>query len=436
MLLAFAIIAPYLIMYSQGYRLDLSQRKFIKTGGIYIKAYPQNVSVSIDGKYKNITSSFTRDLLIQNILPETHEISVKKDGYISWSKKLPVEETKVAEAKFIILFPSEEPFSTIKDNVENFSFYGQNKFLLSTTDQDIISYDIASKQETEIASKLNFADVIFSEDNNTAVIKTKAGLYYLLNLKNAGSTQIKNISKNATDLAYSSNTNSLYYLAKGQIYKLSLGKSAQQPAIFVEGKYRTFSLSGSYLYALDEDGYADLISLSAPSSANHIYETPLDLDSAGSYQIKTIEGDVFIFEKGVGVYHFNKSSNAFEKIISSSQEITFDSYYDRILFTDGNELWLYLVKNVDSPFYKTAGTVIHITRLSQKIENVEWLNSDYFTYSLDGKIWISEIDNRDHINAFSIAGILGSKILFDGNTKKMFVLNGNTLMSSDNKIIP
>jgi hypothetical protein len=169
---------------------------------------------------------------------------------------------------------------------------------------------------------------------------------------------------------------------------------------------------------------------------NNLSEEQFSIDDKKSYKLKIMENEIFLFENGSIVYHFNKTTGIFEKLIDSSESMQYTPFYDRILFCNGNELWIFLVKDVQSPFFKTAGSLIHITRFSQKVEDLKWLNADYFTYSLDGKIWISEIDNRDTLNAFAISGIGGSKVFFNGNTKKLFVLNGDSLIESKNKIIP
>ncbi|HPM38906.1 MAG TPA: hypothetical protein PLF97_00890, partial [Candidatus Pacearchaeota archaeon] len=81
MVIIFLIIGPSIIMYSQGYRFDTKKFQFVETGGLYIKAFPEEAQLYINDKYINETSFFTKDILVQNLLPDNYNIRVEKDGY-------------------------------------------------------------------------------------------------------------------------------------------------------------------------------------------------------------------------------------------------------------------------------------------------------------------------------------------------------------------
>ena len=112
LVIVFLFVGPSIIMYSQGYVFDFHKMKYLETGGIYVKTYPGDADVSIDDDYQNRTSGFSRDLLIQNLLPENHTIKIEKKGYYSWQKTLGVKEKTVSEAKYVILFSKENPFAS------------------------------------------------------------------------------------------------------------------------------------------------------------------------------------------------------------------------------------------------------------------------------------------------------------------------------------
>jgi len=108
----FAVTAPSIIFYSQGYRLDFAARKIVQTGGLYFKVAPRSAQVYINGKPKDTTSIFTNSSLVKNLLPKTYAIEISKDGYYSWQKNLEVKEKQVTEAKNITLFPKNINFAT------------------------------------------------------------------------------------------------------------------------------------------------------------------------------------------------------------------------------------------------------------------------------------------------------------------------------------
>ncbi len=433
--ISFAAISPGIIMYSQGYRFDFSKMEFLKTGGAYVKVYPAGAGVWIDGRYKSATAAFSRDLLIQNLLPKDHKIEIRKDGYQQWEKTLPVEEMKVSEAKYVILFPNDLPFGSIGEDVLGFYPYpNENKMILGTTDNRLLSYDADKNASTELAKNISATDVYFSPNNTNIIVKTKSNLYYLLHLdqKTTTPTQLKSLSTKTQNVFFDPNSDSIiYYQLNSQIYKLDTSKT-QASQLFKKEKVITFTLSGSSIYSLENrDVYRTNILL---NSSDKLTQALFAIDPNKNYKLVIMEGEVFLMEDNKTIYRLNGGS--FEKLLESGEEIKYTPYYDRILFSTGNELWVFLVKDVESPFYKKAGSKIFISRFSGKIGDIKWLNSDYFVYTLDGKLWISEVDNRDNINSFEVKSISASDIFFSGNAKKLFLLNGNSLMASENKLIP
>ena len=118
-LILFALAAPSMILYSQGFRFDFNPpangKRIVQTGGFYFKVLPGSVNIYLNGKLKAETSIITNSSLIQNLLPKTYHIEIRKDGYHIWRKNLEVKEAQVTEAKNIILFPEKPNFTIIND---------------------------------------------------------------------------------------------------------------------------------------------------------------------------------------------------------------------------------------------------------------------------------------------------------------------------------
>lgn len=117
LLISFFIATPLIVIYSQGYRFDFEKKKFVETGGLYFKVKPLNAEIFIDGKLKKRTSLVFGTALIENLLPKSYNVEVRKEGYHSWQKKLEVKEGWVTEAKNIILFPQKNTFSTSSKSI-------------------------------------------------------------------------------------------------------------------------------------------------------------------------------------------------------------------------------------------------------------------------------------------------------------------------------
>ncbi|MFA5730230.1 MAG: PEGA domain-containing protein [Candidatus Paceibacterota bacterium] len=438
MVLVFAVIAPSIIMYSQGYRFDIKKMKFLETGGIYIKTTPSDAIVTIDNDYKNRTSGFSKDVLIQNLLPENHNIKIEKENYYSWEKTLEVKEKKVTEAKYIILFPDEMPFTSIDNDVKNFyPFPDNNRILLLTVSNELLSYDSEKKETQKILSKTqtpyNIYDISFSATGKRALIKTSTGLHYLLNTETSTISLIKSMSSKTQNVVFDSNNEgSFFYQSNNLIYRINADKQAT-PRLFKRDTVSAFAINGNDVYSF-ENGllYKDNILLNTNETLS---KEPLEIKDK-TYELVAMENEIFLIENKTIVYLFNKETKIFDKKIEAKTELKYTPFYERILFAADNELWLLLLKETETPFFSKAYSVVFISRFSQNIGDIKWLNGDYFVYTLNDKINISEIDNRDHINSFELPQSGISKIFFNGNTKKLFLLDEEELIVSENKLLP
>ena len=103
-LLAFLFIAPAVVLYTAGYRVHFSSRTLVQTGLISVRSIPKGAHIFIDGKDTGTRST----TLVENIFPGDHRVRLKKDGYISWEKLLPVGSRETTFIEDIVLFAEGE----------------------------------------------------------------------------------------------------------------------------------------------------------------------------------------------------------------------------------------------------------------------------------------------------------------------------------------
>lgn len=121
-LILFVIISPLVLAYSVGYRLNDFSESFgwVQTGGIYIYSDLTNTEVYKDGKFAKSGGFLIKNIFIQNLRTDREYIfEVKKEGYHSWRKVLPVKESYVTEAH-AMMFPVEIEKIAILPYVDEF----------------------------------------------------------------------------------------------------------------------------------------------------------------------------------------------------------------------------------------------------------------------------------------------------------------------------
>jgi hypothetical protein len=425
-------------MYSQGYRFDFSKMKFLGTGGVYVKTNPGDATISIDGRYQNRTSGFSRDVLVQNLLPGKHTVKIEKDGYYSWQKNIEVKEKTVSEAKYVILFKKDITFSSIENEIKNYyPLPDGNKFLLLTLSNEIFSYDAEKKEIKRLFNNkqtpYNISDIVFSPSGKKAYIKTESGLHYLINMESPAVSLIKNFSSKTENIFFDTNDEgSFFYQSGSYIFEINNEKKTD-PKLFEKEEVTTFTLNNDSIYSLENGNIIRTNILL--NTTEKMTDQPFKVNAKNAYELTVMEGELFLIENGKTVYLLNKETKSFDKIIEAQTEIKYTPFYDRVGFASDSELYLLLLKDTETPFFQKAYSVISIAQFQGKIGDIKWLNGDYFVYTLDDKLYISEIDNRDKINSFELDKN-SSKIFFNGNTKKLFILNQNEFMVSENKVMP
>lgn len=79
-------------LYARGYRLDFKTLRILPSGILVIKSDPDGASVFINGELKTATNATI------SVSPGTYDVSIKRDGYFAWEKRLAIEKEVVTEA--------------------------------------------------------------------------------------------------------------------------------------------------------------------------------------------------------------------------------------------------------------------------------------------------------------------------------------------------
>jgi hypothetical protein len=81
-----------IVGYARGYRFDWKNFRFNPKGLLVLKSEPTGAQIFIDGELKTATDATV------SISPGTYDVSVRKDGYITWNKRLAIEKEVVTVA--------------------------------------------------------------------------------------------------------------------------------------------------------------------------------------------------------------------------------------------------------------------------------------------------------------------------------------------------
>jgi len=90
-ILVLGVFGTAAILYARGYRLDKDNLEILPSGLLVANSEPNGVQVYIDGELKTATDNTI------NLPPGTHDLLLKKEGYISWQKRIEIEKEIVTQ---------------------------------------------------------------------------------------------------------------------------------------------------------------------------------------------------------------------------------------------------------------------------------------------------------------------------------------------------
>ena len=101
------------------------------------------------------------------------------------------------------------------------------------------------------------------------------------------------------------------------------------------------------------------------------------------------------------------------------------------MFFSDSEIWIFYLKDKPEMPTKKAGERQFLARLSEKINDVFWLNNDYLILSAGDKIKISETDERDRVSIAKAATFETPKMFWNLADKKLYILSKDNLVASE-----
>lgn len=440
----FLILAPTIVLYSQGYRMDWEKKKITQTGAFSFKALPPRADIFVNGKLIKKTNFFLGSATTSTFLPGEYKVRIEKEGYYPWEKTLEITPRGVTEAKFIVLFPKAVTFSSTAENIEGFWPSPDQKWaIIETKSLQQVSLSIQNLATKELISlEKDTADSVKS------VSWDATSQRFFIQFQ-SGNTRIQSISSNMQacrqipcDLGFlegsiekaeflpTQESRIVLLQNTGNSQILSAVDYANQQIISLDTNVLAFVLLGNTVDWLDATGTIWQKQLDTNSPAQKLTHTPFSVKDAQPYELFLWRGTLFIKE-GKQLFRFIYPERLFEKIFDQIEFQQLDPRDEKILIVRNSELWLYyLIDEYEQP-QKRRGEKVFLTRFGQPIRSPQWMNGSYIAFGLDNAIKIIETDDRDGINMVDIGILSAKKIFWDANTKSLIVLSDRTLLTSE-----
>ena len=294
----FFVVAPVLVLYSEGYRLDFKKMAVVATGGIYVRTFPAADKVTIDYGIVEKPGLFSNSIFVQSLLPEPHTVSIIKNGYYDYFKTLPVKEKEVTKLENVMLLKKAVTFTALANKINYFSVAPDNQNIITATtgfSTTTFNYFSINDQKTvKTFSILNsgiISDIKWSDDSSRALINIGNNFYYLFNTtstKTATTRQLY-LDKNSEQITFApQDAQTIFYIKNKTLYSAKSGL-----ALPIIKNATTFLTSGTNIEWLSSTGAlsdSDLTGKIIGQAASEIFK----LDPTKTYRMHSVSGNIYL----------------------------------------------------------------------------------------------------------------------------------------------
>ena len=159
LIILFFILTPIVSFYAAGYEFDFVSREMRRTGILILESTPKGAIINLGDKrkynwlygwfYQNTDLKTPQKL--RNLLPDEYEISLSKDGYFNYQRKVTVNPGQTFLLDKIILFRKSQPEIVLEQPVISGQLSRQGQSLAVLTKDWLTILRLATGQKSQIA---------------------------------------------------------------------------------------------------------------------------------------------------------------------------------------------------------------------------------------------------------------------------------------------
>lgn len=404
-----------------------------KTGALVVDSKPSGANVWLNNK----KLADTTPLRANNILPDDYQITVNKEGFYPWIKKLPIKTQETTFTEDITLFRASQPQKAVDLTINLIEFSPDRQYAAFTTtefEQDFLYLFNLSSQKLKLLfnNKRKFIDpkIIWSPDNSKILFQNNGNTLVIttLGLKNIIDISILAQNLKLSDWRFDANDpNRLFALGARGIYQIN-AQSNEAQNIFSPAKYEIlidYYFSGNTLFIIKQFAGGNTILVKYDSfnsqAPSEFYKT-LTLNSANSRFNNIYDNKLAIADRASNnFYLFNMDLDRLLFYKANVARVDYHQKKNYLLLQTGQEL-SYLDLSMDKIAEK------NITRYSQGVDFAEWHKSpNYLAVQQNNKIHIIELDDRDSHFTITLPIDNIQQFSFDSKSNNIFFIKDNLL---------
>lgn len=379
---AFAIIAPLIILYAMGYRGKL-------VGVAIIEANPPKATVEVNGQaYGNLPRS------IPNLLPGLATIRVTKKGYIPWEKKMEIQPAAATNVRSIQLFPAQLDRDILAQDSKVFAVSPTSSLIASvnTANNLVLINDTTSAVTPPIKISNSPLAITWSPDGTYILAELQKKHYEIFHIEKNTLQRLPSstLTGNSSVQWDPTAVGKLFFLTpKHSLISYTPSTEISQTVL---DNINTYAIQEKTLVYQTLDNSLMTQKIGKNQESKLLTDTKSGIQKIipatnGSLALLFTDGELQLASTQTGMHHI--AFDVREAMWSPNAQAL-------LVQTSSGELDTYAPEGT-LPVDATPGELRVIVRLSHPITSPQWLSdSKHILYAVDGNLICSEIDTRDH----------------------------------------
>lgn len=418
--LLFMVIAPAVVLYAIGYRLNPTNGLAHPVGVLLVASQPRGAMVHVNDTDIGLTPR-----AVPNLAPGAFDLTVTQAGFRTWQKQVVIEATKATDFQNIRLFPTTPAVDRLAENVLDFSLSPNERLIAAIIPKNMIHIiDTNGLPVSQVTLPATPQTVTWSSDSS-GVLVTTARRLYLVNLNNPSPTPLTSIPAGQI-LGWDPRLPDRLILLTDAHTVVSYSTVTQVTSPLIASA-DVVALTDNALYVgsqgtLKEYGYDGILL--------QTFTSPLPTSSAT--MVANEAGIVAVTGKDSRVTLFTPTASEVIPVGAVSETIFSPDGSLLFLQTAPHEVQVYNVNNELLPNLPVH-TAQLLARLSRPINHASWFaGNDHLLYQIDDELIVTETDTRDHVitTALDTTNTGDAKAAADGAGQTLYYIKNEGRTSS------
>lgn len=421
----FFIITPAILFYAAGYNFDFRSGAIERTGILIIKTDPRGAQVQLGDKkkYNWLYTLFYGDkplltpLKLRNLLPDEYNVTVTKDGYFDYHKKITLYPGQTVVLDAVTLLKQSAPQPLVTENVIKTALAPDKTRLAAATDTSLTIIDLNTNHVRAIplgvtSSSGDDFDIVWGPQNKKILLTLADWPLYNLETNQRETELARYFPVADAQVRWdTADINRLLFLYHNGIYAFDLAQK-KSSLLFTAAGLQDFLLKGNTLYTVETRAGASAVTLYDAGTLKTL--KTISLPGARSYEFRDgTKNLLYVYEPTHALLYLVDPFSFIPLQNSLSNVRDFNVSGSTIIYWNDFEIWSY-----DT----AAKTNSLLTRISRPIETT-LVDGTYILYNTPAAITSIERGDRDYLNITTLLDwqATGGMVINPNNTSLYFV---------------